>query len=90
MRVDITSHSNFEAAFEKCLDLYNGIDVLVNNAGVDGEINWESQLQINFIVKICRFLPTVHLWAKHRFSKTRQIGHFWHFNELYDMSKKFK
>ena len=50
MRVDITSHSNFEAAFEKCLDLYNGIDVVVNNAGVDGEINWESQLQINFLV----------------------------------------
>ena len=50
MRVDITSHSNFEAAFEKCLDLFGGIDVVINNAGVDGEINWESQLQINFFV----------------------------------------
>ena len=50
MRVDITSHSNFEGAFEKCLDLFGGIDVVVNNAGVDGEINWESQLQINFMV----------------------------------------
>ena len=50
MRVDITSHSNFEAAFEKCFELYGGIDVVVNNAGVDGEINWESQLQINFYV----------------------------------------
>ena len=57
MRVDITSHSNFEAAFEKCLDLYNGIDVVVNNAGVDGEINWESQLQINFLVKKIRRGP---------------------------------
>ncbi len=51
MRVDITSHSNFEAAFEKCFELYGGVDVLVNNAGVDGEINWESQLQINFYVR---------------------------------------
>ena len=50
MRVDITSHSNFEAAFEKCFELYEGIDVVVNNAGVDGEINWEAQLQINFYV----------------------------------------
>ena len=82
MRVDITSHSNFEAAFEKCLDLYNGIDVLVNNAGVDGEINWESQLQINFMVKICRFLPTVHLCAKHRFQKLANLAIFGIFNEL--------
>ena len=51
MRVDITSHSNFEAAFEKCFELYGGIDVVVNNAGMDGEINWESQLQINFYVR---------------------------------------
>ena len=52
MRVDITSHSNFEAAFEKCFELYGGIDVMVNNAGVDGEINWETQLQINFYVSL--------------------------------------
>ena len=52
MRVDITSHSNFEAAFEKCFELYGGIDVVVNNAGVDGEINWETQLQINFYVSL--------------------------------------
>ena len=51
MRVDITSNSNFEAAFEKCFHLYGGIDVVVNNAGVDGEINWEAQLQINFYVR---------------------------------------
>ena len=52
MRVDVTSHSNFEAAFEKCFELYGGIDVMVNNAGVDGEINWETQLQINFYVSL--------------------------------------
>ena len=63
MRVDITSHSNFEAAFEKCLDLYNGIDVVVNNAGVDGEINWESQLQINFLVKKIRRGPKLQACA---------------------------
>ena len=49
-RVDVSSNSNFESAFEKCLELYGGIDVVVNNAGVEGEINWETQLQINFLV----------------------------------------
>ena len=58
MRVDITSHTNFEAAFEKCFELYGGIDVVVNNAGVDGEINWESQLQINFYVRLFLLLLT--------------------------------
>ena len=52
MRVDITSHSNFEAAFEKCFELYGGIDVLVNCAGLDSEIDWEAKLQINFFVTI--------------------------------------
>ena len=51
-RVDVSSNSNFESAFEKCLELYGGIDVVVNNAGVEGEINWETQLQINFLVRI--------------------------------------
>jgi NAD(P)-dependent dehydrogenase (short-subunit alcohol dehydrogenase family) len=55
-RVDITSHTNFEAAFEKCLDHFDGLDVVVNVAGVDGEINWESQLQINFYVCTLSFL----------------------------------
>ena len=50
--MDVSSNSNFESAFEKCLELYGGIDVVVNNAGVEGEINWETQLQINFLVRI--------------------------------------
>ena len=53
MRVDVASHSNFEAAFEKCFKIFGGIDVVVNNAGVEGEINWETQLQINFFVSKC-------------------------------------
>ena len=83
MRVDITSHSNFEAAFEKCLDLYNGIDVLVNNAGVDGEINWESQLQINFMVKNCRLLLLLCICVQSTgFQKLANLAIFGIFNEL--------
>ena len=47
LRVDVSSHQNFEAAFEKCLELFGQVDILVNSAGILGEINWESQLQIN-------------------------------------------
>ena len=47
MRVDVSSHQNFEATFEKCLELFGQVDALVNSAGIIGEINWETQLQIN-------------------------------------------
>ena len=67
-RVDVSSNSNFESAFEKCLELYGGIDVVVNNAGVEGEINWETQLQINFLVRIINLFYNrynfCNLWTK--------------------------
>ena len=50
MRVDVSSHTNFERAFEKCLETFGALDIVVNNAGVDGEINWEVQMQINLFV----------------------------------------
>lgn len=48
MRVDVASNTSLEAAFDKCLDLYGSIDIVVNNAGILGETNWETQLEINF------------------------------------------
>ena len=52
-RVDVSSQQNFEAAFEKCLQFFGKVDVLINSAGINGETNWESQLQINLLVSIC-------------------------------------
>ena len=50
VRTDITSHQSFEEAFEKCLEHFGTIDILVNSAGINGENNWETQLQINLLV----------------------------------------
>ena len=52
MKADVTSHQNFEGAFEKCLELFGRIDVLVNSAGILSEINWETELQINLHVSV--------------------------------------
>ena len=60
MRVDVASFNNLEKAFEKCFDAFGSLDVVVNNAGVDGEIYWESQLQINLFVS-----PLIRLNGKH-------------------------
>ena len=50
MWVNVTSHTNFEAAVEKCFELWGSLDVIVNNAGINGEVNWEAQVRITFDV----------------------------------------
>ena len=52
MRVDVASQSNFEMAFWKAKDFFGGdLDVLVNNAGTNAETSWETQLDINLLVR---------------------------------------
>ncbi len=52
MYVDVASKTNFEGAFLKCLEVFgSSVDVVVNNAGINGEINWESMININ--LKVC-------------------------------------
>lgn len=50
MRVDVGSHTNFEMAFLKCKELFGRVDVLVNNAGINAETSWETQIQTNLMV----------------------------------------
>jgi NAD(P)-dependent dehydrogenase (short-subunit alcohol dehydrogenase family) len=58
MRVDVSSATNLERSFEKCLQVFGTLDIVVNNAGVDGEINWETQMKINFFVSRVFLLQT--------------------------------
>ena len=44
---DVSSHTNYEAAFDKCVELFGGIDLVVNNAGLNGDANWETMLNVN-------------------------------------------
>ncbi len=53
MYVDIASKTNFEEAFLNCLEIFgSSVDVVVNNAGINGEINWESMININLKVTL--------------------------------------
>jgi len=58
MRVDVSSQSNLDLAFERCLEMFGGLDIVINNAGVDGEINWDIQMQINLMVRFDSFSLT--------------------------------
>ena len=50
-RIDVSSANSVQEAFDFCVDTFGGIDVVVNNAGVNGESNWESMLDINLKVR---------------------------------------
>ena len=50
-RIDVSSANSVQEAFDFCADTFGGVDVVVNNAGVNGESNWESMLDVN--LKVC-------------------------------------
>ncbi|KAL4234974.1 hypothetical protein ACF0H5_006615 [Mactra antiquata] len=46
---NVTSQSDFEAAFKRTKDTFGGIDIVVNNAGIGGETDdmWEKVVDVN-------------------------------------------
>ena len=58
MYVDVSSHTNFEAAFLRCIELFSGVDIIVNNAGMNGDASWESMININ--LKVCSSETILH------------------------------
>ncbi len=47
MYVDVSSRTTYEAAFERCVKQFGGIDVVINNAAMNGDANWETVIDIN-------------------------------------------
>ena len=46
-RLDVSSPNNFLDALDFCVDNFGSVDIIVNNAGINGENNWESMLDVN-------------------------------------------
>jgi NAD(P)-dependent dehydrogenase (short-subunit alcohol dehydrogenase family) len=49
--LDVASTNNFQDVFDFCIETFGSVDVVVNNAGINGENNWETMLDIN--LKVC-------------------------------------
>ena len=49
-RIDVSSANSVQEVFDFCVETLGRVDVVVNNAGVNGESNWESMLDINLKV----------------------------------------
>ena len=55
-RVDVSSSNSIRELFDFCADTYGSIDVVVNNAGINGENNWETMLDINLKVSLTYYV----------------------------------
>lgn len=44
---DVSKGADFEDTFKKVVDAFNGLDIVVNNAGIFDEIRWEETLNLN-------------------------------------------
>lgn len=48
--IDTPYYFNFISdAFQKTIENYGNIDILINSAGIMDEINWERSLQVNLV-----------------------------------------
>ncbi|XP_042903102.1 15-hydroxyprostaglandin dehydrogenase [NAD(+)] isoform X2 [Parasteatoda tepidariorum] len=57
-KADVTDNNDFKDAFDKTIDRFGRIDIVVNNAGVAGENTWRKTIDVNFIgvlhgIKLC-------------------------------------
>ncbi len=89
-RGDVSSHTSFEAAFHRCADAFAGsVDILVNNAGIGGEVEWETQLQINLMVN-AKKNPTDTLIPKlaHVLSRVPFVAASWQRNSCQELEER--
>ncbi|XP_010143710.1 PREDICTED: 15-hydroxyprostaglandin dehydrogenase [NAD(+)]-like [Buceros rhinoceros silvestris] len=49
IQCDVTDQEQLKGAFEKVIEHFGRLDIVVNNAGVNNEKDWESTIQINLV-----------------------------------------
>ncbi|GJQ83243.1 hypothetical protein Trydic_g8841 [Trypoxylus dichotomus] len=59
VKTDVSNKESFENAFQKTVEHYDNIDILINNAGLMNEINWELSVQVNLMGTITGLLLAV-------------------------------
>jgi 15-hydroxyprostaglandin dehydrogenase (NAD) len=47
IRTDVTKADQLEAAFKTTINTWKGLDIVINNAGIMNDANWELQIAIN-------------------------------------------
>lgn len=52
IKTDITNAKEFEEAFEETIKTFKHLDIVFNNAGVVGELNWEKVIAVNLTAAV--------------------------------------
>jgi short-subunit dehydrogenase involved in D-alanine esterification of teichoic acids len=66
----ITENSVFLSdAFQRTIDTFGTLDIVVNNAGIIDEIDWEKEVDINLVGHIRSYCMYIHIqsnvWYKY-------------------------
>uniref|UniRef100_A0A1Y1LQB1 Uncharacterized protein n=1 Tax=Photinus pyralis TaxID=7054 RepID=A0A1Y1LQB1_PHOPY len=49
LRVDVSSRQEFGEAFRKAVDIFKQLDIVVNNAGILNDLDWEKEIGVNLV-----------------------------------------
>ena len=49
IKADITVKEELEAAFDKTIEIYQQLDIVINNAGIVDEVNWRKAVAVNLV-----------------------------------------
>ncbi|KAK5642198.1 hypothetical protein RI129_008365 [Pyrocoelia pectoralis] len=47
LKVDVSSRKQFEDAFKKTVEVFKNLDIVVNNAGILNDLDWEREIEVN-------------------------------------------
>ncbi|XP_025832267.1 15-hydroxyprostaglandin dehydrogenase [NAD(+)]-like [Agrilus planipennis] len=59
-KADVADKSQLEVGFKKAIQTFNQLDIVINNAGIGDDANYEKQIQINCIGVVHGTLLAVH------------------------------
>ncbi|XP_031348813.1 15-hydroxyprostaglandin dehydrogenase [NAD(+)]-like isoform X1 [Photinus pyralis] len=66
VKVDVGNAAEFRGAFEATIKKFNNLDIVINNAGILNEIDWEKMIKTNVNGTIHGTLLAVEYLNKHR------------------------
>ncbi|XP_066583830.1 uncharacterized protein [Prorops nasuta] len=67
--VDVTNVDRLKESFKEVYDAFGGLDIVINNAGILNEKNWELTININFVALVRSSYEFLELVGKHNGGK---------------------
>ncbi|EZA55494.1 hypothetical protein DMN91_001992 [Ooceraea biroi] len=66
---DVTKDEDLQKAFKKVISIFQGLDIVINNAGILNDHDWKQTIDINVTAVICSSLLALDHMGKHKGGK---------------------